>query len=49
MDPDAALRIILHSLDEGNVPVAIEALRDLADWLEDEGFLPNVPKACEEW
>lgn len=43
MDPTACLHRILASLRAKDRDEAIDALRDLADWIENRGALPNVP------
>ncbi len=47
MDPTAALADILTMLSTGEVEDAVHALRDLADWLEKDGYMPNVTVAAE--
>lgn len=40
MDPNACLREILEAVADGDREVA-EKLRDLADWIESGGFMPD--------
>lgn len=49
MDPTIALRDALRSLrSEESRLAAIDRLRDLAEWLQKGGFLPDVPRAIPD-
>lgn len=42
MDPNATLCLIMESLADGNREEAIEALENLAEWLDKHGDTPDV-------
>jgi hypothetical protein len=48
MDPTATLALLLSALNEGDREVAAQAARDLSEWLESDGFLPNLNEALED-
>lgn len=47
MDPTACLTRALTALELNDRDEAVEALRDLANWLERGGFMPHVDIALE--
>ncbi len=42
MDPNACLNELLRALEDGDREDAIIACDNLGDWLQKEGFLPQV-------
>lgn len=42
MDANATLRLILESLESKDRQHAIDSLRDLADHIDNEGYLPSL-------
>jgi len=40
MDPDACLRLALHAIIDGDRHAAVDALVDLAHWLDRGGHMP---------
>jgi len=47
MDPTACLDRVLVALKQKDRKEAIEALHDLAEWLENGGYLPDVPNVSD--
>ena len=50
MDPNATLRILLESIEDGDRDQTCQCLEDLLEWLEHGGFMPQVVlSAANEW
>ena len=48
MDPNAALRLLLWALADGDRDEAIDAAEALSEWLRKGGFMPSRNLLCTE-
>lgn len=44
MDPDAALRLIVEAIQDGDMAEAADHAFGLFNWLEGGGFMPDVSR-----